>query len=96
MKNLICIEREIQHRDRFLFNKPFDCITMCWGDSVDVLPTLQWNGIPTIVWMDYDDAINDGMFSDIRTIFSQIETGSLALFTIQARDRLLKLIKGRR
>lgn len=84
MENLICIEREVQHEDRFLFNKPFDCIDMQWGDSFDVLPTLQWTGIPTIVWMDYDDRINETMFADLRTIFSQMETGSLALFTIQA------------
>ena len=84
LKNLICLEREVQHKDRFLFNRPFDCIRMEWGDSNDVLPTLPWTGIPTIIWMDYDDPISDCMLADIRTIFSQIETGSLAVFTIQA------------
>lgn len=85
MRHLICVEREVQHTDRFLFNRPFDCIKMEWGDSNHVLPTLPWTGVPTIIWMDYDDHINDCMLADIRTIFSQIETGSLALFTIQAR-----------
>ena len=85
IKNLICIEREVQHQTRFLFNRPFDCIEMGWGDSNDVLPTLPWMGIPTIVWMDYDGTLSEGMLADIRTIFSQIETGSLAIFTIQAK-----------
>ncbi len=84
LKNLTCVEREVQNKTRFLFNRPFDCIDMEWGDSNDVLPTLSWTGIPTIIWMDYDDRINDGMLADIRTIFSQIEAGSLALLTIQA------------
>ena len=84
MKNLICIEREVQHKSRFIFNRPFDCVDIEWGDSNDVLPRLPWNGIPTVVWMDYDDRMNDGILTDIRTIFSQVETGSLALFTIQA------------
>ncbi len=82
--NLNCIERESQDKDRFLFNKPFDCIEMCWGESTEMLPNLLWNGIPSIIWMDYDDPINEGMLSDIGTIFRQVEPGSMALFTIQA------------
>ena len=85
MNNLICIEREVQHKDRFLFNKPFDCIEMEWGESTNVLPTLHWTGIPTIIWMDYDDRFSEGVLSDIRTIFSQIEPGGMALLTIQAK-----------
>ena len=85
IENLICIEREVQHKKRFIFNRPFDCVDIEWGDSNDVLSRLPWAGIPTIVWMDYDDRMNDGILTDIRTIFSQIETGSLALFTIQAK-----------
>lgn len=84
LTNLICIERESQDKDRFIFNRPFDCIEMHWGESTDVLPNLQWSGIPTIVWMDYDDPINDEILSDIGTIFRQLEPGSVALFTIQA------------
>lgn len=84
LKNLVCVEREVQAMQRFLFNRPFDCIQLEWGDSNDILPGLPWAGIPTIIWMDYDDPIHDGMLADIRTIFSQIEAGSLALFTIQA------------
>ena len=57
LTNLICIERESQDKDRFLFNKPFDCIEMQWGESTDVLPNLQWTGIPTIIWMDYEFSV---------------------------------------
>ena len=90
LTNLICVEREVHDVDRFLFNKPFDCIEMRWGESSDVLPVLQWTGIPTIVWLDYDDPINDGILSDIGTIFAQLEPGSLVLFTIQAEGNTFK------
>ena len=85
--NLICIERQSQDKARFLFNRPFDCIEIHWGESTAELPKLPWNGIPSIVWMDYDDPINEGMLSDIGTIFRQVEPGSLVLFTIQAEGK---------
>ena len=81
---MVCIEREYQDEDRFLFNRPFDCIDMQWGESTEILPTLPWKGIPTIVWMDYDDPISEGVLADIGTIFGELEPGSMALFTIQA------------
>ena len=90
MMNLVCIERESQDKDRFLFNKPFDCIEMCWGESTAELPKLPWNGIPSIIWMDYDDPINEGMLSDIGTIFRQVEPGSMVLFTVQAEGRAFR------
>ena len=83
--NMICIERVSQDKDRFSFNRPFDCIDIQWGESTDVLPRLQWNDIPTIIWMDYDDPINEEMLADIGTIVRQVEPGSLVLFTIQAK-----------
>ena len=87
LTHLICIERESQDKDRFLFNRPFDCIDMKWGESKDVLPNLQWAGVPSIVWMDYDDPISSDMLFDVGTILSQIEPGSLVLFTIQATGK---------
>ena len=90
MRNLICIERELQDQNRFLFNRPFDCIQMYWGESTDVLPRMQWTGIPTIVWMDYDDPINEEILSDLGTIISQVEPGSMVLFTIQSVGKAFK------
>ena len=87
LQNLVCIERQSQDKDRFLFNRPFDCIQMQWGDSSEVLPRLDWRNIPTIIWMDYDGSISEKIMADIGTIFAQIEPGSLALFTIQAEGR---------
>lgn len=89
MTNLVCIERASsdQEKQRFLFNRPFDCIEMQWGESMEVLPNLPWTGIPTIVWMDYDDPLNESMLADIGTIFAKLEPGSIALFTMQATGK---------
>ena len=87
IRNLVCIERESGDKDRFIFNKPFDCIQMVWGESADELPKLQWDGIPSIVWMDYDDPINQGMMADIGTVMRQVEPGSMVLFTVQAEGK---------
>ena len=91
LTHLVCIERESQDKDRFLFNRPFDCIEMKWGESSTILPSLDWRDIPTIMWMDYDDPICEEMLSDVGTIFGQIEPGSLVLFTIQAEGRAFEL-----
>src|SRR4051812_32120603 len=48
------IERDVENRARFEFNKPFRCIEMEFGESNLVLPTLPWADIPTIAWLDYD------------------------------------------
>ena len=90
MTNLISIERESGNKDRFVFNKPFDCIQLVWGESTDELPNLYWDGIPSIVWMDYDDPINEGMMADIGTIVRQLEPGSMVLFTVQAEGNTFK------
>ena len=101
IRNLVCIEREDQDADRFNFNMPFNGITMAWGDSEGVLPTLPWRDIPSIVWMDYDDPLRMYMMADIDSVMSELEPGSLVLFTIQAepktfgeeRERVEALVK---
>ena len=85
--DMICVEKQVSDRDRFAFNLPYDCIDMSWGESHDVLPTLDWKGIPTIIWMDYDGSISPNILSDISTVFSSIDPFGLAMFTVQADGR---------
>ena len=86
--NMICIEREKQDAERFEFNRPFNCIDLIFGPSAQVLPTLEWEERPTVVWLDYDDSISDGILSDVHTICSSVTGGSFFLLTIrgQAND----------
>ena len=85
IRNMVCIERETADRDRFVFNRPYDCIEMQWGSTNEVLPTLSWKNTPTIIWMDYDQAIDPSMLSDLSTVFANIHPFGLVLVTIESQ-----------
>lgn len=83
--DMVCIEREKQDAARFEFNRPFSCIELIFGDSSQVLPTLEWEERPTVIWLDYDDSISDSILSDIHVICSSIAGGSFFLLTVRNR-----------
>src|SRR5437879_5407175 len=41
--NMTSIEKDVANRDRFLFNIPYNCIGIEFGESGNVLPSLPWN-----------------------------------------------------
>ena len=85
MTNMICIEQELGDRDRFYFNRPYDCIDIQWGTSNEILPTLPWENTPTIIWMDYDGTMGADILSDIGTIFANIHPFGIVLVSIQVK-----------
>jgi hypothetical protein len=94
INNLISIEKDVNNQERFEFNKPFSCIDIKFGLSNDVLPTLNWSKF-SIVWVDYDSKISDGLLEDINTIVFNIKPGSVFLITVDVKpdhnkDELLK------
>ncbi|WP_135556456.1 O-methyltransferase [Paenibacillus cymbidii] len=84
--NMISIEKDIENQERFEFNKPFNCIEMQFGLSQEILPTLQWD-YKSIIWLDYDTQINEDVLTDVNTIFSNIISGSVVVFTCNAHYR---------
>lgn len=90
IKNLISIEKDEKNEDRFLFNKPFSCIKMEFGDSHAILPTLDWNKKLSIVWLDYDGKINKNVLADVNTFFFKAEAGSMFLISINAHPDNIK------
>jgi hypothetical protein len=92
------IERDTSSKERFEFNRPFKCVKIYFGESNDILPTLDWIKIPSIVWLDYDGKLNEEVISDINTVFSSAISGSLILISVNAKpsspgDRLKELIR---
>ncbi len=83
--DMICIERETGDVERFEFNRPFECIELEFGQSSKVLPTLELESRPTVIWLDYDDPINSTMLSDIHVVCSSIVSGSFFLITVRNR-----------
>ena len=84
LRNMVSIEADRQNRRRFAFNKPFRCIRMRYGWSNEQLPELAW-GTRSIVWLDYDYALDESVLADVRLLVSRLTSGSLAVFTVDAR-----------
>ncbi len=84
-KEMINIEAELSDQDRFEFNKPFHCIEMIYGRASEVLSTLQWSGLPTVVWLDYDSQLSMEMLDDIGYLTAELEIWSLLLITVRSK-----------
>ncbi|MFC1926548.1 O-methyltransferase [Chloroflexota bacterium] len=81
---MLCIEREAEDLPRFEFNKPFHCISIAPDTSSKILPSLEWSERPTIIWLDYDDSLNENILSDIDVVFSRVVSGSFFIVSVRA------------
>ena len=88
MKKLVSIEKEITKEKRFKYNKPFNCIKLFMEHSNNILPTLNWKG-KSIVWLDNDDKLDDHILSDIQTVCSSVESGSVVLISVNVKPERL-------
>ncbi|MEF3695694.1 O-methyltransferase [Desulfolutivibrio sp.] len=79
--NMISIEKDTHNKKRFEFNRPFNCIDIRFGDSVDILPELNWD-IRTIIWLDYDGRISADVLSDLTFVLSSCCSGTIILVSI--------------
>lgn len=81
--NMTSIEKDVEKKERFNFNKPFKCIDMIFGDSNEVLPGLSWDQ-RSIVWLDYDGKLDESALADIRFLSASCISGSLFMFSVNA------------
>ena len=79
--NMLSIERDVDNLERFNFNKPFNCIGIRFGESNDILPQLDWD-IKSIIWLDYDNKLNQNVLTDISFICTNIIPGSMFLVSV--------------
>ncbi|MBM0740245.1 hypothetical protein JOY44_01055 [Phormidium sp. CLA17] len=98
IRKMYSIERDTNNKKRFEFNRPFGCIEICFGESNDILPTMQWKDTKSIVWLDYDYKLNESVISDIKTVFSSACSGSVIAISVNAEpapvgDRFNELIR---
>jgi hypothetical protein len=83
-KNMISIEKEVEDSDRFKFNKPLGCIEIEFGDSGEVLSTIKWHNIPTVIWLDYDRKIDVDKLNDIGYVVANLCPPSMLIVTLRA------------
>jgi len=81
INDLISIEKEEEDKTRFVFNRPYKCIKLRFGDANDVLPIISWTK-KIILWLDYDYKLDESMLTDIGTFISRAQTGSVILLTM--------------
>ncbi len=83
IRQMVSMEREIDHKARFEFNKPFDCIEMLWGPASEKLSEVDWR-IPTILWLDYDYKLDVSVLGDLSRVVDAAKHGDCLLVTVDA------------
>jgi hypothetical protein len=81
LSDMISMEREIGDKPRFEFNRPYRCVQIKFGDSIDILPKLPWDK-RCILWLDYDDNLRSSMIADLKTAAQSVTSGSVVLISI--------------
>ncbi|MPM22262.1 hypothetical protein SDC9_68713 [bioreactor metagenome] len=85
---MVSIEKDIIEEERFRFNQPYGCIDLKFGLSTKILPTLNWEK-PVLMWLDYDDPINENVFTDIGYFCTLANPNSIIILTVNANvDRI--------
>ena len=88
--DMTSIEKVVEGKKRFDFNRPYSCITIKWGDSAQVLPTLAWRK-RSIVWLDFDKVLDAKKLGDIATVVTSVKSGSILAVTVDVDpDRVEK------
>lgn len=81
--DMVSIEMDTMHMERFKFNKPYRCIKMEFGHSNARLPTLSWD-IPSIVWLDYDGSLTREVLADVKFVTSSAIPGTSLTISVNA------------
>ena len=89
IEEIVSIERERDHEERFVFNKPYRGIELRMDDSAVVLPSLDW-AHRTIIWLDYDDPLSPAILDDVRTVATRACPGTALIVSVQAEKILDK------
>lgn len=88
--DMISIEQAEKNQQRFVFNRPYSCISIRWGTSSQELPKLTWHK-RAILWLDYDGYLDASKLGDIATVVSSVRSGSILAVTVDVEpDRVDK------
>jgi hypothetical protein len=80
---MISIEKDIDNIERYRYNSPFSCVKVMPGKSGVVIPKLSWT-TPNIVWLDYTDAPNGEILTDIAYLCEHLVSHSILIVSVNA------------
>lgn len=83
ISNMVSIEQDVENQERFKFNRPYRCVSIEFGTSNEVLPTLPWTA-RTIAWLDYDYPLNASVLADVRFFVANAVAGSVVIVSVNA------------
>jgi hypothetical protein len=58
---------------------------MEFDESHNVLPRLDWDDKPSILWLDYDGKLDRNKLADVNTFFSKAQSGSMIIVSVNAQ-----------
>lgn len=68
--------------NRYICNKPYGFINISFGEIQDWLENIHWtNEIRNIIWLDYDNFIDEGMLDCLEKCILKSAKGSLIIFS---------------
>ncbi len=79
--DLVSVEHSTEIERRVRFNKPFRQVEIRMRSMGDVIPTLSSNK-RHLVWLDYDDILNDDQLSDAYACGARLAGSSILLITV--------------
>lgn len=92
IERMISIEQDHHKKDRFIFNRPYNCIEVHFGKSNDLLPSIPW-AEPLIVWMDYDSKPSQGILIDLAHFCRHAIHGSAMIVSVNVHNLTLKALR---
>lgn len=80
------INSDEKNKERFDFNKPYNCIKMLFGKASDILNSnrLQWDNKKNIIWLDYDGGIKSEQLQDVENCVGKVDSGSLIFISFNS------------
>ena len=78
INDMVSIESDIKNKEKYHFNKPFDCIDVVMGKSNEALPKIDFSK-EFITWLDYDYSIDESMLNDMGVLIENLVSGSVIL-----------------
>lgn len=85
--NMLSMEKQgsSKNQQRFEFNKPFNCISVKYGEANNILSSTQFSWKKrSIIWLDYDGGLTGLQIQTLQTCIKKATSGSMIFFTTNA------------
>lgn len=84
IQSLLSMEADREDALRANFNRPFHTVLVYEGTTSVVLPQINIQEREAIIWLDYDDPLNQSILSDLAQVCSDASNGSVLIATLNA------------